>query len=245
MKRRSAFTPAGHLGTKRMGELAELGFMYRAAAYGIGVAKPYGDSFPYDFLTQHGKRVLRVQVKSCFSAERRRYAGFPIIVACHWGQGKMNYSVDDVDFIAAGTCPERSRRIAKYDTWYLIPMESLGTRKNIRVYPGKQRPRSGGQYEQYREVWNLLLDEVYVEKQRYTSRQLCRMASVESAQQENTLVKSKAARSLLSTCEKRGGAPSNRLQRRTGSHGAGLCSSGSQDFEARYRSVGCRSLPSW
>ncbi len=64
-----------------MGELAELGFMFRAASYGIGVAKPYRDSFPYDFLTQHGKRLLRVQVKSCFSEERRNYTGFPIIVA--------------------------------------------------------------------------------------------------------------------------------------------------------------------
>ena len=79
-----------------MGELAELGFMFRAASYGIGVAKPYGDSFPYDFLTQHGKRLLRVQVKSCFSLEGRK-AGLPIVVACHWGQGKMNYTVDDVD----------------------------------------------------------------------------------------------------------------------------------------------------
>ena len=150
-----------------MGELAELAFMYRAASRGIGVAKPYGDSFPYDFLPQHGKRLLRVQVKSCFSPERRGYTGFPIIVACHWGQGKMNYSVDDVDVIAAF--------VAKYDAWYLIPMESLGTRKNIRVYPGKRRPKTGGQYELYREAWNLLLDEEYAEKPRYTSKQLVKM----------------------------------------------------------------------
>src|SRR5450755_1435630 len=30
------------------GELSELGFMYRAASYGFGVARPYGDSHPYD-----------------------------------------------------------------------------------------------------------------------------------------------------------------------------------------------------
>ena len=177
MKARKAFIPAGHLGTKRMGELAELGFMYRAATYGIGVSKPLGDSFPYDVLTQHGRRLLRVQVKSCFSGERQCKNGFPIIVACHWGRSKRNYSIDDVDFIAAF--------IAKYDTWYLIPMESLGTRKNIRVYPGKRKPnrdrdRNGqyfGQYEQYREAWNLLLDEEYAQKQRYTSKELCEMQS--------------------------------------------------------------------
>ena len=72
MKSRKAYIPAGYLGTKRMGELAELGFMYRAATYGIGVAKPFGDSFPYDVLTQHGKRLLRVQVKSCFTIKRAK-----------------------------------------------------------------------------------------------------------------------------------------------------------------------------
>ena len=123
-RRTSTFTPPGHLGTKRMGELAELGFMYKAAGYGIGVAKPFGDSFPYDVLTQHGKRLLRVQVKSCFSAERLRYTGFPVIVACHWGQGKMNYSVDDVDFIAAF--------IAKYD---VLVSDSYGITGKKEKYP--------------------------------------------------------------------------------------------------------------
>ena len=170
MRSHKAYIPAGYLGTKRMGELAELAFMFRAATYGIGIAKPYGDSFPYDFLTQHGKRLLRIQVKSCFSGERRCKNGFPIIVACHWGQGKMNYSVDDVDFIAAF--------IAKYDTWYLIPMESLGHKKNIRLYPGERKlKRPGGLYEQYREAWHLLLDKEYAEKQHYTSKQLCQIGN--------------------------------------------------------------------
>jgi hypothetical protein len=101
--------------------------MYRAASHGIAVAKPYGDSLPYDFLVQHGHRLLRVQVKSCFSPERRGYTGFPIIVACHWGRGKVAYPTEQIDFIAAF--------IAKYDAWYLIPVEALGDCKNIRVYP--------------------------------------------------------------------------------------------------------------
>jgi hypothetical protein len=169
LRSRKAYIPAGYLGTKRMGELAELGFMFRAASYGIGVAKPYGDSFPYDFLTQHGKRLLRVQVKSCFSLERHK-PGFPIVVACHWGQSQMNYSIDDVDFIAAF--------IAKYDTWYLIPMESLGRKKCIRVYPRKRRSGASDPYEKYQEAWNLLLDENYVEKQRPTSRELHQISAL-------------------------------------------------------------------
>jgi hypothetical protein len=59
LKKRKDYLPAGHLGTKRMGELAELAFMYRAASEGIGVARPYGDSHAYDFLTQHGRLSAR------------------------------------------------------------------------------------------------------------------------------------------------------------------------------------------
>jgi hypothetical protein len=150
LRSRKAYIPAGYLGTKRMGELAELGFMYRAATYGIGVAKPHGDSFPYDVLTQHGKRLLRVQVKSCFQAGRYGNNGFTIRVVC--GGGEIHYSVDEVDFIAAF--------IAKHDTWYLIPMESLGQRKNIHLYPGRRRIKPGcGLFEQYRESWHLLQDQ--------------------------------------------------------------------------------------
>src|SRR6266704_7037901 len=82
LKRRKAYMPAGHLGTRRMGDLAELAFMYRAASEGIGVARPYGDSHPYDILVQHGRKLSRIQVKSCFSFEKR--TGFPIIVASRW-----------------------------------------------------------------------------------------------------------------------------------------------------------------
>ena len=150
MRSRRAYIPAGRLTSKRMGELAELGFMYRAASYGIGVAKPYGDSFPYDFLTHHGKRLLRVQVKSTFCAGRNSANGFSIPVSCHNRQRR--YSIDDVDFIVGF--------IAKHDTWYLIPIEAVGGRIAIRVYPGKRRIKPGcGMYEQYREAWHLLLDE--------------------------------------------------------------------------------------
>ena len=153
MKRRKAYMPVGHLGTKRMGELAELAFMYRAASEGIGVARPYGDSHPYDFLVQHGRHLARIQVKSCFSPEQPGHTGFPIIVACHWGRGKLGYSIEEIDFIAAF--------IAPHDTWYLIPIEALGKNKNIRLYPGGRKlKRPGGFYESYREAWQLLKEEL-------------------------------------------------------------------------------------
>jgi hypothetical protein len=152
LKKRTEYMPAGHLGTRRMGDLAELAFMYRAASQGIGVARPYGDSYPYDVLVQHGRRLSRIQVKSCFSLEKRRYTGFPIIVASHWRGQQVGYSIEEIDFIAAF--------IARHDAWYLIPIEALGKVKNIRLYPtARKLKRPGGRYECYREAWHLLKDE--------------------------------------------------------------------------------------
>ena len=125
--------PAGHLGTKRMGELAELAFMYRAASEGIGVARPHGDSHPYDFLVQHGRRLARVQVKSCFTTQRGyRRMGFAIIVAKHARKGVTLYSPDEIDFIAAFVAPHRA--------WYVIPVEALIRKQIHPPLPRRKKP---------------------------------------------------------------------------------------------------------
>lgn len=136
-----------------MGELAELAFMYRAATEGIGVARPYGDSHAYDFLVQHGRRLARVQVKSCYTKHDRRQTGFTILARHRMNKrGGLAYSEQDIDFIAA--------YIAPCDTWYLIPIEELKGGISIRVYPGldpgQKTKRAGGFYEAYREAWHLL-----------------------------------------------------------------------------------------
>ncbi len=161
MRRLTSYVPAGYLGTKRMGELSELGFMYRAATHGFGVARPYGDSHPYDLLLQHGKRLLRIRVKSCFSRDKDGHTGYSITVArkLSTGKGKTPYSAEEIDFIAAF--------IAPHDAWYLIPVESLGRSKIIRLYPeGKRLKRPGGLYEQFREAWHLMKEEQCREKSR-------------------------------------------------------------------------------
>jgi hypothetical protein len=45
------------LNTKRRGEFAELAFVYKASSLGFGVAKPYGDSFRYDFILDSEERL--------------------------------------------------------------------------------------------------------------------------------------------------------------------------------------------
>jgi hypothetical protein len=63
----------GRLWPKRRGELAELAFFYKAASLGFGVAKPWGDSEPYDFILDSGQRLWWVQLKSASHHFNRRY----------------------------------------------------------------------------------------------------------------------------------------------------------------------------
>jgi len=148
-----AQAPHGQLGTKRMGELAELAFMYKAASLDFGVAKPYGDSRPYDFLLQHGSRVLRIQVKSVFTTNRgeKRFCYSVNVFQTHYKKGIAHYSANDIDFIAAFVAP--------HNAWYLIPIESLSTRKSIHLYPAGKKKRTAGLFEHYREAWHLLKDQ--------------------------------------------------------------------------------------
>ena len=151
MKKRKDYLPAGHLGTKRMGELAELAFMYRAASEGIGVARPYGDSHAYDFLIQHGRHLARVQVKSCYTLTNRRQSGFTILASHRMSRGGVAYSLEDIDFIAAYVAP--------CQTWYVIPIEvlkSISIRLHPGLCPGGKTKRAGAFYETYREAWHLL-----------------------------------------------------------------------------------------
>ncbi len=49
---------------KQRGEWAELLFMARAAEQGLAIARPWGDSSPYDVAIEHNGSFLRIQVKS-------------------------------------------------------------------------------------------------------------------------------------------------------------------------------------
>lgn len=133
--------PSIHLDAKLRGELVEMMFMVQASRRGLIVAKPYGDSRRYDFITDAGKRLRRVQVKStshrtgrgyCVNATLRRHA-------------RAIYSAQDIDFLIAYVIPR--------DVWYVVPVAELRA-STFRVYPdGCKR---GGLYEQYRESWHSL-----------------------------------------------------------------------------------------
>jgi hypothetical protein len=127
---------------KAVGEAVELAFMARAAALGLIVSKPLGDSAAYDvILGSSGHRLLRVQVKSVCSGSGPRYT----INAGYGNRAKRPYTADQIDLLAAWVSP--------LDTWYIIPVAALGGRVRLHLYP--QRPERGG-LEDFRERWDLL-----------------------------------------------------------------------------------------
>jgi hypothetical protein len=85
---------------KARGEWAELRFITRALELKFRVSKPWGDSAPYDLVTDHRGRFRRVQVKCTIFHRGNSYK-------CHLDSNGLPYSPRDIDFIAAYVSPPR------------------------------------------------------------------------------------------------------------------------------------------
>ncbi len=145
--RRGPHPATGDFSAKRLGELAELVFMTRAAALGLIVMKPFGDSAPYDVVVDNGSRLLKLQIKSAASPRNGAYE----INAARGRFVKRAYTRRDIDFLAAYLVPE--------DTWYIFPLSAFSPRKTLRLPANSdvaRPPSTGSRHSPYREAWNLL-----------------------------------------------------------------------------------------
>jgi hypothetical protein len=124
------------LPAKQKGEWAEVCFAVEVLRRGWRIARPYGDSGPYDCVVDAGGRLSRVQVKSVEKCAGTRR--FKVTVAAGRNR-KRGYSARHVDLLAILVIPFRS--------WYLIPLAALRGRIAISL-PGR--------FEKYREGWGLL-----------------------------------------------------------------------------------------
>jgi len=85
MKRKAAIIQSSLIrNPKKRGEWVELKFMVKAAEYGLGVSKPWGDSSRYDFGVEGGGGLVRVQVKSTMCRDKGSY-GARCVRICTWG----------------------------------------------------------------------------------------------------------------------------------------------------------------
>jgi len=123
---------------KRLGEAVEAAFLAKATMLGFPVLKPWGDSRPYDFAVESGRRLWRVQVKCATSHRGTRCS------ARAAGSGEL-YTLDDLDFLAA--------YVIKKDLWYVVPADAFVPRATVHFNYG---PLSEGMFEIYRETWCLL-----------------------------------------------------------------------------------------
>jgi len=126
---------------KRRGEMAEAAFVAKALSLGFSVAKPWGDSDPFDFIVQAGGRLWRVQVKS---AHRMGEDGTYSIRA--HGHDMKAYRADQIDVLVAYVVPE--------DAWYVFPVEVIQRWRFLKLFPASRRKRS--KFEKYREWWGYM-----------------------------------------------------------------------------------------
>ena len=99
-----------------------------------------GDNSRYDFVVDAGERLVQVQVKSTSCLCEWRYA-----VSAHGSDPKTGYSAEDIDFLVVQVPPE--------EAWYVIPVEAFAPHLHLWLYPPGEH---AGQYEKYREAWELL-----------------------------------------------------------------------------------------
>jgi hypothetical protein len=131
---------------KRIGEIAEAAFLLRAAALGLGVAKPWGDSERFDFIVWAGRRgrMRRVQVKSSGRVYARGYEAQPVYSVP--GKGKVELTKEDIDVLAA--------YVRGLDVWYVLPVEVFAPAKSLRFYPDVKCAQA--MWEEWREAWGVL-----------------------------------------------------------------------------------------
>jgi hypothetical protein len=129
------------LPAKQKGEWAEVCFAVEVLRRGWRIARPYGDSAPYDCIVEAAGRLSRVQVKSVeFCDIGRRY---PYRV--RMGRGKWAerpYTSRDMDLMAVLVIPRM--------TWYIVPMSVIDERVSIAFGINEQ---SYGALEEYRDAW--------------------------------------------------------------------------------------------
>jgi hypothetical protein len=123
---------------KRLGEAVEAAFLAKATMLGFAVLKPWGDSRPYDFAVESGRRLWRVQVKCATSHRGTRCS------ARAAGSGEI-YTLEDIDFLAAYVIPR--------NLWYVVPADAFVPRVTVHFNYG---PKTQSDFEIYRETWCLL-----------------------------------------------------------------------------------------
>src|ERR1700722_15290308 len=128
---------------KQLGEIAEAEFIAKAVGMGFVVAKPWGDSEPYDFIVNPKKSFIywRVQVKSAHTIGADGGCSF----RAH-DHNQRSYTSGDIDALVAYARP--------MNAWYVMPVRVVEELKSLMLYPESRKLRS--RFERWREAWEVL-----------------------------------------------------------------------------------------
>jgi PD-(D/E)XK nuclease superfamily protein len=135
--------PTEALTPKQLGEIAEAEFIAKAVGMGFVVARPWGDSEPYDFIVNPKKSFIfwRVQVKSAHTIGADGGCSF----RAHDHQ-QRSYTARDIDALVAYARP--------MNAWYVMPVRVVEELKSLMLYPESRKRRS--RFERWREAWEVL-----------------------------------------------------------------------------------------
>ena len=130
------------LTAKQLGEIAEAEFIAKAVGMGLVVAKPWGDSEPYDFIVNPKKSFYfwRVQVKSAHVVGADGGCSF----RAH-DHNQRSYTAESIDALVAYARP--------MNAWYVMPVRVVEELKSLMLYPASRGKRS--RFEKWREGWEV------------------------------------------------------------------------------------------
>ena len=123
------------------GHLAQLKAATKLSEEGFAVSMPVDPHCPYDLVVDNGRRLMRVQVKSCHSFVRGRYA---VDISCGSENKKRPYADDAIDAFVV--------YLTKADAWYVLPIHRVLGQHRVSLYPHA----STGKYAENRDAWALL-----------------------------------------------------------------------------------------
>ncbi len=142
----AAWEEALSLPAKARGEVAEMILVPKLMAMGMIVAKPFGDSSPWDLVVQAGNRLSRLQIKSAWvrSAWAKRRGAYQVNAspAMDCAGSRRCYRNDEIDFLVAYVVPE--------EAWFVIPVGQIRC-TNLFIDMG-----SDSSFARYRDRWDLL-----------------------------------------------------------------------------------------
>jgi hypothetical protein len=132
---------------KMLGTLFEQRFVLECLEQGLHPFNPTEDSLPQDFLVlNQANEVFKVQVKGTRTPVVENNIARYKVTASTGNTVKTMVDCSEVDILVAHVNP---------DAWYIIPCTEI-TSVRIWLYPFRES--QGGQYEKFRDRWDLFAE---------------------------------------------------------------------------------------